>query len=61
MTPLLKQPFAITETYVCCGHFVTVRGGKYVVSAKYNKAIAIAVFDTPFQAQLFCNKDKFQN
>jgi hypothetical protein len=26
-----------------------------------NKHISIAIFDTPLQVQVFCNKDKFQN
>ncbi len=61
MNPLIRQPFAITETYVCCGHFVTIRANKYIVSKRYNKHISIAIFDTPLQVQVFCNKDKFQN
>jgi hypothetical protein len=61
MTPLLKQPFAITETYVCCGHFVTVKQGKFIVSERWNKSRSIAIFDTSFQAMIFCNKDKHLN
>lgn len=61
MTPLIRQPFAITETFICNGHFVTIRANKYIVSKRYNKHISIAIFDTPFQVQVFCNKDKFLN
>jgi hypothetical protein len=61
MNPLIKQKFSLTDTFICNGHFVTIRANKYIVSKRYNKHISIAIFDTPLQVQVFCNKDKFQN